>query len=264
MATKAARNRLTREYKSMQKEPTPYIVAHPCESNVLEWHYIITGPPDTPYHNGQYWGTLIFPTDYPFKPPAIRMHTPSGRFAPSTRLCLTISDFHPRSFNPAWSVSTILVGLLSFMTSNDVTTGSISASTEERRLLASRTRWWNSTGNGTYDSGKAAQKGNVKVGDGGKKFREEWAEEDAANWEWMKENKIDVATGQSLNAAGAPCGPPLVGSMGTSGSQVQGVVDAVVQQREAGRGWMADHKLLMAGGAIFIYVLIARLLGQGI
>lgn len=37
MATKAARNRLTREYKSMQKEPTPYIVAHPCESNVLEY-----------------------------------------------------------------------------------------------------------------------------------------------------------------------------------------------------------------------------------
>lgn len=37
MATKAARTRLTREYKTMQKEPTPYIVAHPCETNILEY-----------------------------------------------------------------------------------------------------------------------------------------------------------------------------------------------------------------------------------
>lgn len=36
MATKAAHKRLTREYQAIQKEPTPYIVAHPCESNILE------------------------------------------------------------------------------------------------------------------------------------------------------------------------------------------------------------------------------------
>ncbi|ROW13512.1 hypothetical protein VPNG_04412 [Cytospora leucostoma] len=264
MTTKAAHKRLTREYQAIQKEPTPFIVAHPCDANILEWHYILTGPPDTPYHDGQYWGTLMFPPDYPFKPPAIRMHTPSGRFQPSARLCLTISDFHPRSFNPAWSVSTILNGLLSFMTSNEITTGSISASTEERKLLAARSRWWNSTGNGSHDSAKVAQKGNIKAGDGGKKFRAEWPEEDAENWKWMKENNIDTATGQRLNAAGAPCGPQIVGAMGGSGSQVQGVVDAVVQQREAGRGWMSQHKLLVAGGVIFVYVLIARLLGDGI
>jgi len=33
------------------------------------------------------------------------------------RLCLSISDFHPDTWNPAWSVSTILTGLLSFMVS---------------------------------------------------------------------------------------------------------------------------------------------------
>lgn len=36
MATKAAQKRLTREYQALQKEPTPYISAHPCESNILE------------------------------------------------------------------------------------------------------------------------------------------------------------------------------------------------------------------------------------
>lgn len=192
------------------------------------------------------------------------MHTPSGRFQPSSRLCLTISDFHPRSFNPAWSVSTILTGLLSFMTSNEITTGSISASNEERKMLAARSRWWNSTGGGSHDSARVAQKGNIKAGDGGKKFRAEWPEEDAENWKWIRENNVDVATGHRPVAAGSSCGPQLGTGISGSGNQAQAVVDAVVQQREAGRGWMSNHKLLIFGGAVFVYVLIARLLGDGI
>lgn len=81
-------------------------------------HYVIQGPPDTPYHGGEYYGRLTFPSDYPYKPPSIRMSTPSGRFQPDTRLCLTMSDFHPSLWNPSWSVATILNGLLSFMVSN--------------------------------------------------------------------------------------------------------------------------------------------------
>ena len=146
MATKAAHKRLTREYAAIQTNPPPYITAHPSETNILEWHYILTGAPDTPYFGGQYWGTLIFPPEYPFAPPAIRMHTPSGRFQTSTRLCLSISDFHPKSFNPAWSVSTILIGLMSFMNSEEMTAGSLSASPTERRWHSARSRWWNTTG----------------------------------------------------------------------------------------------------------------------
>lgn len=150
------------------------------------------------------------------------------------------------------------------MTSNEITTGSISASTEERRMLAARSRWWNSTGGGSHDSARVAQKGNIKAGDGGKKFRAEWPEEDAENWKWIHENNVDIATGARPVAPGtSSCGPQL-GIAGNSGHQAQAVVDAVVQQREAGRGWMARNKLLMAAGAIFIYVLIARLFGEGI
>lgn len=57
----------------------------------------------------------MFPREFPFKPPSIYMITPNGRFKTNTRLCLSISDFHPDTWNPAWSVATILTGLLSFM-----------------------------------------------------------------------------------------------------------------------------------------------------
>ena len=74
---------------------------------------------------GFYHGKLIFPKDYPFKPPRIIMVTPNGRFQTNTRLCLSISDFHPDLWNPAWSVATILTGLLSFMVSTACYSGCV-------------------------------------------------------------------------------------------------------------------------------------------
>jgi len=274
MATKAANKRLLREHKIISENPPPFIVAHPSECNILEWHYILTGPPKTPYENGQYWGTLIFPPDYPFAPPAIRMHTPSGRFQPSTRLCLSISDFHPKSFNPAWEVSTILIGLLSFMTSEEMTTGSIRATEQERKLFAASTRWWNSTGGGSTPktipgvSGSNAKGiGNVKAGDGGAKFKAEWPDLDDENWKHMKEKRIDPKTGmQAPDPNAVSCTPgadalrrrPL-GSNGSLGA----VVEGGQQAREAGRSWIGSHKLMSAVIVVFGYVILARILGNG-
>lgn len=147
MASKAAHKRLTKEYKALQAAPPPYIEAHPNERNILEWHYVVTGPPDTDYEGGQYHGTLMFPSEYPFKPPAIRMITPSGRLEENKRLCLSYSDFHPREWNPAWQVSTILTGLLSFMTSEESTQGSIQTSPATRKRLAAASRRWNALQN---------------------------------------------------------------------------------------------------------------------
>jgi len=143
MATKAAYKRLNKEYITLQKNPPPYLMAKPVESNILEWHYVIRGPPETPYHNGEYHGVLLFPAEYPFKPPSIRMTTPSGRFQPDTRLCLSMSDFHPSTWNPSWSVATILTGLLSFMTSNEATTGSIKTTDDDKKIYAARSHQFN-------------------------------------------------------------------------------------------------------------------------
>lgn len=85
---------------------------------------------------GYYHGSLIFTKDFPFKPPSIYIYTPNGRFKPNKRLCLSISDYHPDTWNPAWSVSTILTGLLSIMLENSPLLGSCESTTYEKKKLA--------------------------------------------------------------------------------------------------------------------------------
>ena len=205
----------------------------------------------------------MFPPDYPFAPPAIRMHTPSGRFQPSTRLCLSISDFHPKSFNPAWEVSTILIGLMSFMTSNEMTTGSVHATEAERKYFAKQTRWWNSTGGGSQGRLAAGVNastkgiGAVKAGDGGIKFRTEWPELDEENRKWMADNNIDVATGRP-----PPSCSPEASALGKRPSVSGPRLGEVQAARDAGQSWLRRNKWILGGLLIFGYVLIARILGD--
>lgn len=105
------------------QDPVPYVQAHPLPSNLLEWHYVLQGTPGTDFEGGVYHGKVLFPPTYPFKPPSITMTTPNGRFATNTKLCLSMTDYHPETWNPMWSVGTILTGLLSFMYDSQATTG---------------------------------------------------------------------------------------------------------------------------------------------
>ncbi|KAG8927120.1 Ubiquitin-conjugating enzyme E2 6 [Tulasnella sp. 418] len=85
----------------------------------------------------------MFPPEYPFKPPGIKMLTPSGRFQPDKKICFSMSDYHPGTWNPAWSVATICTGLLSFMMSDEMTTGSMTSTDADKRVLAQRSHDWN-------------------------------------------------------------------------------------------------------------------------
>jgi ubiquitin-conjugating enzyme E2 J2 len=198
------------------------------------------------------------------------MHTPSGRFQPSTRLCLSISDFHPKSFNPAWEVSTILIGLLSFMTSEEMTTGSIAGTETERRWAATKSRWWNSTGGGSAQistqASNARGAGAIKAGDGGVKFRFEFPELDAENRKWMAEVKQDLVTGEippketTANCAGdaALLRKRPVGSA----PPVAAVVEQGQVARDMGQGWLRRNKATAVFFVMIAYVLVSRLIQQ--
>lgn len=143
MTEKACVKRLQKELRALSKEPVPHIVARPSPNNILEWYYVLEGSEGTPFAGGYYYGRITFPSEYPFKPPSIRMTTPNGRFLTDTKICLSMSDFHPESWNPMWSVSSILTGLLSFMMDKSPTTGSVSTTVEEKQCLAKNSLAYN-------------------------------------------------------------------------------------------------------------------------
>ncbi|RLN96812.1 hypothetical protein BBJ28_00014483 [Nothophytophthora sp. Chile5] len=151
MASAMATKRLRKEYLALQRKPVENIQAVPLETNILEWHYVITGTAGSPYEGGYYHGKLKFPPEYPMKPPSVLMCTPNGRFKTNQRLCLSMSDFHPETWNPMWSVSSILTGLYSFMVrvccvyaacntlstlENQATLGSVSTTDAQKRKYA--------------------------------------------------------------------------------------------------------------------------------
>lgn len=145
MASDMCIRRLRKELASYKKDAmeNPKITIAPNEANLLEMHYVIEGSESTPYEGGIYHGKLVFPKEYPLKPPGVIMITPSGRFQPGRRLCLSMSDFHPETWNPMWSISTILTGLYSFMIETSPTLGSIETSYRKKRQLAAESLEWN-------------------------------------------------------------------------------------------------------------------------
>ena len=139
--------RLLKEFKDIMKESIPNIYTKPKEDNILLWDYVIC-PDKEPYKSGYYHGILEFNKDYPMKPPSIKMFTPSGRFEINTRICLSMSDYHPETWNPSWGVRTILLGLYTFMIEDefsDGTIGSIKDTYDNRKKLALSSYDYNKT-----------------------------------------------------------------------------------------------------------------------
>ena len=143
-AKKTGQMRLMKELKAFKADPPPYVpLAHVDEKNIHDWHFLMQGPHATPYEGGWYVARLKFPDAYPFKPPDVYVLTPSGRFEPGVKLCTSMSSFHPETWNPAWTTSTIVKGLLSFMVEDELTTGSVRSTEEEKRALARASGEWN-------------------------------------------------------------------------------------------------------------------------
>lgn len=161
-----------------------------------------------------------------------------------------------------------------------MTTGSVSATEAERKVLAGRTRWWNSTGGGSTKRTLAGEAGEaqattqqgggsasgrtgfgaIKAGDGGQRFKEQWPEEDEENWKWMEKEKIDPQTGRSLvlqqqvQAQEAVAAAAMPAEAATNGRRA--TVDAAPQS------WLSKNKWYIVAAAVFAYVLAARALGD--
>lgn len=95
MTKSIGQSRLLQEMKSMVKDKSHNIFSQPLENDLFIWHFTILGPENTDFHEGIYHGQIVLPFEYPFKPPDIYFFTKNGRFEVSTKICLTITQYHP-------------------------------------------------------------------------------------------------------------------------------------------------------------------------
>ena len=97
----------------------------PDPKDVYTWYYVIWGF-ENQYQNGYYFGKVTCPQDYPAKAPTITLLTHNGRFTLQTDgICLSISNHHPESWNPAWKVNQQVLGLQTFWHGGEGTYGSM-------------------------------------------------------------------------------------------------------------------------------------------
>ena len=121
-------------------------------NNLYEWHFTIRGPEDSDYQDGIYHGKIDLPLDYPIKPPNIYFLTPNGRFDIKTKICLSITKFHPENWNPSWTcikqylklVRVMIEGIIQHFRVHDFGLGSVATAynSEKIKSLALASHKW--------------------------------------------------------------------------------------------------------------------------
>jgi ubiquitin-conjugating enzyme E2 D/E len=76
MAQTPGLRRLAKEYAMIQQKPIPNCDIHPDNGNLEKWVGTVQGPDNTPYKGGIFRVEFTIPTDYPHKPPQLRLLTP--------------------------------------------------------------------------------------------------------------------------------------------------------------------------------------------
>ena len=134
--SKACATRLTRELRQFRAAPPPLAPrVHVDDGDLLEWFVLIQGAHDTPYERGWYVMKIKFKPTYPFAAPAVSVLTPNGRFAENQSICMSMTEWHQESWNPAWSSQAIVTGFISFMSANEHTSGGVRTTDEEKRRI---------------------------------------------------------------------------------------------------------------------------------
>ena len=110
-----ALRRIQKELTDLQKDPPANCSAGPKGDDLFKWEGVILGPSDSPYAGGVFKLEILFPVDYPFKPPKIQFTTKiyHPNINPGGLICL---DILKQQWSPALTISKVLLSITSLLT----------------------------------------------------------------------------------------------------------------------------------------------------
>jgi len=114
-----AARRIQKELRELQRDPPTNCSAAPTgdgsASDMHRWHAVIVGPATSPFEGGVFYLNVVFPADYPFKPPQVRFETRvyHPNVNDSGGICL---DILKDAWSPALTISKVLLSICSLLT----------------------------------------------------------------------------------------------------------------------------------------------------
>jgi ubiquitin-conjugating enzyme E2 D/E len=110
-----ALKRINRELRDLLKDPPQSCSAGPVGDDLYHWNATIMGPKESPFEGGVYFLDILFPADYPFKPPKIQFQTKI--YHPNINshggICL---DILKSAWSPALTIAKVLLSICSLLT----------------------------------------------------------------------------------------------------------------------------------------------------
>eukprot|EP00750_Incisomonas_marina_P005584 INCI14029.2.p1 GENE.INCI14029.2~~INCI14029.2.p1 ORF type:complete len:148 (+),score=17.76 INCI14029.2:213-656(+) len=110
-----ALKRLNKELKDLAVDPPPNCSAGPVGDDLFRWSATILGPGQSPYNGGIFFLNIVFPPEYPFKPPRVSFTTKI--YHPNINdkggICL---DILKENWSPALTISKVLLSVCSLLT----------------------------------------------------------------------------------------------------------------------------------------------------
>ena len=110
----ASAKRITKELENLKKDPPVNCSAGPEDDDIFKWTATLMGPSGSPYQGGVFYLNIIFPQNYPFKPPKITFATKvyHPNINSSGGICL---DVLKDQWSPALTIDKILLSICSLL-----------------------------------------------------------------------------------------------------------------------------------------------------
>ena len=111
----ASAKRIRKELDNIKNDPPVNCSAGPDNDDIFNWSATVMGPQSSPYEGGVFYLNIVFPQNYPFKPPKITFVTKV--YHPNINsgggICL---DILKDQWSPALTIDKVLLSICSLLT----------------------------------------------------------------------------------------------------------------------------------------------------